>query len=342
MKAELQYDGDMLKSATFERGYQERPLWAKLQTLTPPEMILWIDRFDSLSAFSCEWALAQAFESAYGLEVPQRTQYVRSVFCEVSRLIWLTTYLGRVMKALDGFTLYQEVMVLREQTFAIQEEITGGRILPQILNLGGCRRDLVVGTIQKLSHFISDWREAWKNWLGLINGDTLLDARLKGLVPISPKVVNKLGWWGIVGKASGVNYDSRFVRPHGAYPFVEIQRVERTEGDAKARFDTVIDEVNLSLEILIQLLSKIPEGSVATPTPKNLKPGIYTATSESGKGPIISCLEITEECQVGSVRLFSTSQRVWPHLDSLFTRIRAEDFQLAYATLGIDSEDGEI
>jgi NADH:ubiquinone oxidoreductase subunit D len=149
MIAKLQYEGDMLKSAAFQKGFQERPLWTKLQTLTPAEMILWVDRFDSLSSISSEWALAQAFEKSYGLEIPKRTQYVRSILCEVNRLIWLTTYLGRVMKALGGLTLYQEIMVLREQTLSAQEELTGGRILPQALCLGGCRRDLALGHIER-------------------------------------------------------------------------------------------------------------------------------------------------------------------------------------------------
>src|ERR1700761_9278270 len=130
MIAQLQYEGDMLKAANFKKGFQERPLWTNLQTLTPAEMILWIDRFDSLSAISCEWSLVQAFEKSNGMEIPKRTQYVRSILCEVNRLIWLTTYLGRVMKALGGVTLHQEIMVLREQAMAAQEELTGGRILP--------------------------------------------------------------------------------------------------------------------------------------------------------------------------------------------------------------------
>jgi Ni,Fe-hydrogenase III large subunit len=170
----------------------------------------------------------------------------------------------------------------------------------------------------------------------------LLWATLKDLVPVSQTLVKRLGWWGIVGKASGLNYDARRHRPHGAYPFLDFNLCERKTCDAKARFEVALDEMNLSLDILNQLLSDIPNDPGERPMPKSFTPGYFYGTSESAKGPIISCVEITEQGQVGSVRLFSTSQRVWPVIDHLFTNLRAEDFHLAHASLGIDSEDGEV
>src|SRR5580658_11007125 len=96
----LTFDGDILKSATFKKGSQERPLWARIERLKPNEMLLWVDRFDSLCPIAAEWSLAQALEESYGVIVGKRMHYVRTILCEMNRLVWLTTYLGRMIDAL--------------------------------------------------------------------------------------------------------------------------------------------------------------------------------------------------------------------------------------------------
>src|SRR5262249_40516365 len=146
----VECDGDLIESVRFPKGDQARPLWSYIERLTPAQMISWVDRFDSLSAVACGWALAQALEEAAQLKIPLRLQYVRTIFCEISRLIWLTTYLGRMMTVLGQGLLQEQIFILREQILVIQEELTGGRLLPQILTIGGCRRRFALGDVYKV------------------------------------------------------------------------------------------------------------------------------------------------------------------------------------------------
>jgi Ni,Fe-hydrogenase III large subunit len=305
-------------------------------------MLIWIDRFDSLCPIACEWALAQAIEEACEVNIPKRTQYVRTVLNEINRLVWLTTYLGRVIGSLGQKTMHQQIYVLREQIFTIQEELTGGRILTQALSVGGVHRDLPLGNVQKIQSFIKEWSELWKVWKNL-------DSRLAGLVKLDSQTVEKLGWWGVVGKASGVPYDSRLHRPHGAYPFLDFNIISKSEGDAKARFEVATDEVELTLKLIAQIIKDIPAPPIKdcgpgprNPTPGILRAGFYSGTAESAKGPIISCLEVSDKNIITSVRLFSAGQRVWPVIDHLFKDIRGEDFEPAFASLGVSPEDSEI
>ncbi len=341
----LTFDGDILKSATFKKGNEERPLWKRIERLTPNEMIIWVDRFDSLCPIACEWALAQAIEDASEIIIPKRTQYVRTILSEINRLVWLTTYLGRVIGSFGQRTMLQQIFVLREQVFTIQEELTGARILPQALIVGGVRRDLPLGNIQKIQVFTKEWSELWKVWKNLVTGDELLESRLNGLIKIDTVTIEKLGWWGIVGKASGVNYDSRRHRPHGAYPYLDFNLVSKSEGDAKSRFEVALEEVEVALKLIDQIVKDIPEQSEnqgTVPVPRALRPGFYSSSAESAKGPIISCLEVSDKNIITTVRLFSAGQRVWPVIDHLFKDMRGEDFEPAFASLGITPEDSEI
>jgi Ni,Fe-hydrogenase III large subunit len=341
----LTFDGDILKSATFKKGNEERPLWKRIEHLSPNEMIIWADRFDSLCAIACEWALAQAIEDASEIVIPKRTQYVRTILSEINRLVWLTTYLGRVIGSFGQRTMHQQIFVLREQVFTIQEELTGGRILPQALAVGGVRRDLPLGNIQKIQNFTKEWSELWKVWRDLVTGDDLLESRLIGLIKIDTVTIEKLGWWGVVGKASGVSYDSRRHRPYGAYPYLDFNLISKTEGDAKSRFEVAIEEVELTLKLVNQIIKDIPEQIDTPPSttpPRALRSGFYSSSVESAKGPIISCLEVSDKNIITTVRLFSAGQRVWPVIEHLFKDIRGEDFEPAFASLGITPEDSEI
>lgn len=339
--AQIIYDGDILSSVEIKKGLQVRPLWAKLERLKPDEMISWVDRFDSLCAVSSEWALSMALEEAYQLEVTLRDQYVRTILNELNRLIYYTTYLGNMMLALSHRGYQNQVMALREQVFSIQEELTGGRILVHALSLGGCRRGLALGDIQKVRQFLNDWKKRWESWLPKAIDDPILVSRLEGLMPISADIINKFSWWGIVGKASGVNYDSRRHRPHGAYPYLHFNLISKQAGDALARFQVAVEEVNLSVFLIDQALSKIPNEGGKKPSPGDLFPGYYYGYSESAKGPVVSAVEISDQKFVTAVRLFSVNSRIWPVVDRLFSGIRAEEFDLALASLAIDAEDGE-
>ncbi len=346
LRALLSHNRDVLTSSRIDKGFDVRPLWKTLTKLQPSEMVTWVDRFDSLCPLPSEWALVQAFEVALKLDISRRRQFVRSIFCEINRLIWLTTYLGRLMGALGQTVMRSHAYVFREQVFSLQEELTGGRILPQVLNIGGSRRPIALGDIQKIRQFMKEWKEGWEPWKGTLLDDSVLAKRLQGLMVIPPELVRRMGWWGIVGKAAGINYDSRKHRPHGAYAFLDFEIPVGSQGDALARMHQACFEVDLTLNLIEMFLEKIPppEDTWASPLRDNEKPasGFYSGSAESPKGPVISLLHIAENGSVSSVRLFTTGQRIWPVVDSLFEGILGEDFELAFVSLGIDSEEAEL
>ncbi|MDZ4677572.1 MAG: hypothetical protein SGI74_08685 [Oligoflexia bacterium] len=342
INASLAYDGDLIASVQIKRGANIRPLWAKMESLHPEHMILWADRFDSLCPIASEWALCQALEASAKIKIPKRAQFVRTILCEINRLVWLTTYLGRFTHALGQRGLTQHALLLREQVYQRQEELTGGRILPQAFNLGGCRRELAIGDVQKVRQFIQGLRFSWEKWLNLVADDPLVRSRLTGLLVIPHEYIERMSWWGVVGKAGGVNYDSRRHRPHGAYPFIDFTIPTRSASDAHSRFEVAIDEINNSLSIIENLLRIIPSEIEPTPEYKTFSPGFYFGSAESAKGPVISALEVTDKGVIASVRLFTSGQRVWPTIDEMFEGTRVEDFQLALASLGLDPEEAEL
>lgn len=341
---EISYDGDLIDRVTFKKGQSVRPLWETMLALSPDEMVYWVDRFDFLCPVASEWALAQAFEESAKIKIPLRIQFVRSILNEVNRLIYLTTYLGGVVKGVGLSTSYQQVMILREQVFQKQEELTGGRILPQVLKVGGVRRDLALGDIQKLGEFLKGWKFGWKKWFELVEDDPILESRLEDLLKISYKTAEKSALWGIIGKASGLVYDARLHQPHGAYSQVnaELKYDFELNGDALARFYVAIFEINYSLNLIDQFLVQISSENPSTKLDYKLNPGIFTGSAESAKGPVTAVIEVGSDQKTKAVRVISVGQRIWPRIEELFAASRAEEFDLLWASLGMSAEESEI
>ncbi len=339
----VSYDGDVVRSVHFKKGRERRPLWQALQQLDLDNMIGWADRFDSLCPLAAEWCLAMALEESADVQVPERIQYVRTLHGEINRLIWFTTYLGKICQVLRLFSLREEILLLREQIFLITEELLGGRVLPHAFKLGGCHRVLSIGESQKVRSFLKGWRFQWDRWVDFFS-DPMIESRLSGLLKINPAVVEHRGWWGVVGKASGVAYDARQQRPYGAYPFFDFKIPSLQTGDAWARVQIACQEIELSLQLIDKVSSQMPsDGGVLPASEKNppmLKDGIFKATSEASKGAFTAAVVIKDQ-KILNMRIFSSGQRVWPYLETLLVGIRSDDLDLAIASLGVDPEEAE-
>lgn len=342
---EISYNGDLIENVKFKKGLAQRPLWSTLKNLTPDQMVMWSDRFDSLCPVASEWALAQALENSCGVRVSARTQMVRSIFAEINRLVYLTSYLGNVVRGAGLMQAYQQILILREQVFQKQEEITGGRILPQVFKVGGVRRDLALGDLRKVREFLNTWKESWNSWLSLTAEDEILQSRLEDLLPISAETCRKFALWGIVGKSSGLVYDSRIHQPYGGYPYLDLQLSFGFPllGDGLTRFKMAIFETNLALNLGEQLLNQMVSESAPVAAPKEIKlqDGIFTGTSEATKGPVTAVVEVKGE-KVANLKIFTPGQRIWPQIEEFFVGSRAEEFDLLWASLGMSAEESEL
>lgn len=342
---QIHHSGDLIRKIEIQKGYSYRPLWKTLESLSPQEMVIWVDRMDSLCPVSCEWALAQALETSANVAVSTRAQLVRSIYCEINRFVYLTTYLANVVKQLGLETLYQYAMILREQVFQKQEEFTGGRILPQALSVGGVRRDLALGDVQKVQAFIKDWRASWVKWKEIVIDDPLLEDRLSDLLKISQRNLKEKAIWGIMGKASGLTYDARLHQPHGAYSMIDFKLKYEfpLKGDALSRFNVAVAEVDISLNACEGFLNLVnqSESISSAKADHKFQAGIFSGAAESARGPVTSFVEVDEQGRVRGVKLFNCSQRIWPTIENYFEGIRSEEFELSWASLGFSSEEAE-
>jgi len=91
---------------------------------------------------------------------------------------------------------------------------------------------------------------------------------------LTAEQIAQYGVSGPIARASGVDFDLRRDEPYLAYPELDVKVVTRTEGDCLARFECLLEQVYVSLDLAeacLDRLAELPPGPINQRLPKVLK-----------------------------------------------------------------------
>lgn len=83
----LELDGELVKRADPHIGLLHRGTEKLIEYKTYLQALPYFDRLDYVSMMAQEYAYSLAVESLLQVEVPLRAQYIRVIFCELTRLL---------------------------------------------------------------------------------------------------------------------------------------------------------------------------------------------------------------------------------------------------------------
>lgn len=338
-RLELHSHEHKISSLKINWGLEKRPLWAVMESLPLNAMIKWVDRFAPFEAIASEWAVVEAIETGLKLQVPGRVQSMRAIYLEIQRVLWSFDYFTGIFKAIDDSVRFEEAMRLREMVFEIQETLTGNRVLPQILRVGGIERDLSLGESKKLRTTIQQLSDTFRFFFGEVAEDPLIMRRLQGVLPIPKEKAIEISLRGPLGHASGVLEDARVRDPIGIYSTYGIHCYEGAPtGDALARFKSVQFQVAQSLKLLALFLAAIQDGEwhIKVPADSKIPDGAWLTVVEAGPGPMYALVRNRE------IRLSGHSTRMRGSLAGLLLGLDSDDFELGLASLAVDFAQADI
>jgi NADH-quinone oxidoreductase subunit D len=213
-------------------------------------------------------AYVLAVEKLLDIEVPKRAQYLRVMMAELQRiaahLIWLGTH------ALDigAMTLLFYNLREREEILKIFEEVSGGRLTPTYLRIGGVSKDLPEGIEEKIKAFVRAFPDHVKEYETLLTKNVIWVKRTKGVGIISAEDVKN---WGVTGptlRGSGVKWDVRKAFPYSSYEEFDFDIPIGSVGDVYDRYIVRLREMEWSNAIVEQALERLPKGPVITSDPR--------------------------------------------------------------------------
>ena len=267
----LRVEGDTILEAKANPGYLHRGFEKLMECRTWIQNFPLVCRLNVVEPDSMEMIYSMAVEKLANIEVPERAQYIRSIYLELARVGSHLFGLWAYANMLGFDTVAQWAMYHRDLILDLFEELTGGRVYHIYIWPGGVRRDFpegfkdkIVSTLHSIGGCVPDYDATFFN-------NRLFYQRAKGIGKINQGKAKELGAVGQVLRATGEKFDIRKVEPYAAYDKVNFEIPTREDGDAYSRVWVIRDEMIESVHMIFKLLEDIPQGPVYNRIPNPFK-----------------------------------------------------------------------
>jgi NADH-quinone oxidoreductase subunit D len=249
------------------------------------QIIVLANRHDWLGAFASELGVVLAAERLAGIEVPPRAVWARTLLAELNRVLshlaFLSSYPPEIAAAGAAAGPGPEraagaAFTARELIQRVMEEISGGRMHYMFNRVGGLKEDPPAGWLNRVQAAAGQVRTALPVIGAVVSEHAGFRAATRDVGRISGEQVLQFGVSGPAARASGVGFDLRRDEPYLAYgDLAEVLRVvTRPEGDCLARFECLLEQVGVSLDLAdacASRLAALPAGPVSARLPKVVK-----------------------------------------------------------------------
>jgi NADH-quinone oxidoreductase subunit D len=287
----LELDGEVIQRADPHIGLLHRGTEKLAESKTFLQALPYMDRLDYVSMMCNEHAYCLATEKLLNITVPERAQYIRVLFDEITRLLNHLLWLGAHALDVGAMTVFLYAFREREDLMDCYEAVSGARLHAAYYRPGGVYRDLpdtmpqyrksTVRSdkdVQRLnderSGSLLDFLESFtKRFPGYVDEyETLLTdnriwkQRLVGIGVVSPDRAKALGLTGPMLRGSGVAWDLRKQQPYEVYAKMDFDIPVGVEGDCYDRYLVRIEEMRQSNRIIKQCIDwlRVNPGSVMT------------------------------------------------------------------------------
>ena len=269
----LELDGEIVERVDQHVGLLHRGTEKLMESRPYLQNIPYFDRFDYCSPLCMEHSFVLGIEKLMGLEVPERGQYLRVLFAELTRISNHLLNLGSHIMDVGAMTPNLWLFEAREDTYGFFERASGARMHMNWMRPGGVHQDVPL----KLLTDIGDWldgrfKRLFEDAISLVADNRIFKQRNVDIGIVSRDDAIAWGFSGPMIRAAGVPWDIRRAQPYDVYDRMEFDIPVGTRGDCYDRFMVRVEEVRQSARIIKQCLSQMPEGPVLTTDRKAAPP----------------------------------------------------------------------
>ena len=273
----LELDGEVIQRADPHIGLLHRATEKLAEQRTFIQSLPYMDRLDYVSMMVNEHAYVLAIEKLLGIEVPQRAQYIRVMFDEITRVLNHLLFLGTQALDLGAMTVFLYCFREREDLLDCYEAVSGARMHAAYYRPGGVYRDLPDSMPQyeaqhtrnaralaemnadrqgTLLDFIEAFTERFPKCVDdyetLLTENRIWKQRTVGIGVVSPERAMALGFSGVMLRGSGIEWDLRKKQPYEVYDRMDFDIPVGVNGDTYDRYLVRIEEMRQSNRIIRQ------------------------------------------------------------------------------------------
>jgi formate hydrogenlyase subunit 5 len=326
------YIGEAILHYTPRLFYKHRGMEKRFEGLGAERAVVLAERVSGVGSVAHALAYCQAVEIAAQCTVPPRARFLRVLLAELERLYNHLYYLGHLCHTTTLKVGEAQGKLLAERAKQLNARLTGSRFLRSILTTGGLRRDL--SPKGWLEAELESLRESYAVYARhLETTDSHLD-RLITTGRLEPKVAFDQGATGPVDRASGLDRDLRRDHPYAAYAELPVNVAVRSEGDAHARAQVRMAEIDTSIALLQRVLLLLPDGPIKSEC--KIVPGSEgLGWSESPRGTLFYAVHFDQAGRLARVKIKSPSFSNWRAFPFTVHDTNMMDYAINEASFGL-------
>jgi NADH dehydrogenase (ubiquinone) Fe-S protein 2 len=260
----LEMNGEVVQRADPHVGLLHRGTEKLIEYKTYIQALPYFDRLDYVSTMAQEHGYSLAVEKLLRCEIPKRAQYIRVLFCEITRL--LNHLLALTCHAMDvgALTPFLWGFEEREKLMEFYERVSGARLHAAYIRPGGVAQDLPIGLSEDIYRFARQFASRIDEMEEMLTGNRIWKQRLVDIGVVTADEALDWGFTGVMLRGSGVAWDLRKNQPYDVYEQMDFQVPVGSRGDCYDRYLIRVEEMRQSLRIILQCLQEMPQGEVKT------------------------------------------------------------------------------
>ncbi|WP_416677627.1 NADH-quinone oxidoreductase subunit D [Candidatus Pseudothioglobus sp. Uisw_016] len=276
----LELDGEVVERADPHIGLLHRGTEKLAESKPYNQSIGYMDRLDYVSMMCNEHAYVMGIEKMLGLKIPERAEYIRVMFDEITRIMNHLMWIGTHALDVGAMSVFLYAFREREALIDCYEAVSGSRMHATYYRPGGVYRDLPDKMPQYLKSklrsdkkleeinrnrqgslldFIEDFAinfpKSIKQYSDLLTDNRIWKQRLVNIAIVSAERAKQLGFTGAMLRGSGVEWDIRKNEPYSVYEKLEFDVPVGLTGDCYDRYLVRMEEMRQSTRIINQCVS---------------------------------------------------------------------------------------
>ena len=275
----LEMDGEVIERADPHVGLLHRATEKLVESKPYNQSIGYMDRLDYVSMMCNEHGYVMAMERLMNVEVPERAQYIRVMFDEVTRILNHLLWIGAHALDVGAMTMFLYAFREREDLMDCYEAVSGARLHATYYRPGGVARDLPdtmpkykkskwhsQREVNKLNEnregslldFLEDFTNRFPTYVDeyetLLTDNRIWKQRTVDIAIVTPERAKALGFTGPMIRGSGIPWDLRKKQPYEVYDRMDFDIPIGTNGDCYDRYLVRIQEMRESNRIIKQCI----------------------------------------------------------------------------------------
>ena len=276
----LELDGEVVERADPHIGLLHRGTEKLAESKPYNQSIGYMDRLDYISMMCNEHAYVMGIEKMLGIKVPERAEYIRVMFDEITRIMNHLMWVGTHGLDVGAMSVFLYAFRERESLIDCYEAVSGSRMHATYYRPGGVYRDLPdkmpqyleskLRSKEKLEEinanrqgslldFIEDFAKNFpksiQQYSDLLTDNRIWKQRLVNIAVVSPERAMQLGFTGAMLRGSGVEWDIRKNEPYSVYDKLDFEVPVGVTGDCYDRYLVRMEEMRQSTRIINQCVA---------------------------------------------------------------------------------------